>query len=512
MMKVIYSECNDRLWIDVAAILQERSEWEPCYWVGNTQFEHEVKQRFGEICFHSTIDAVKSVPSPAFAPSHPVVLDQPILEELAACESAVLKMMDRMEALGSFSYSERIRHYHRLVTYWLSVIETYQPDVVFFWTIPHMVYDYILYQLCKRAGIPTLMFEVSIALGLSYLRDSVDGETRLEQLYKRLLEENRYEQEIVLTDALESYLNSMSGSYDDVPLYIRFVSKKELYIQNWKTYIQKLFDFENNARYFQKQFNIIRSKLRTPINYIKQSGKLPEHSGMTYFEYRQFRSRVKRQVKKLDQHYHRLTTQHVDLERPYIFVALSYQPEATTSPKGDVFVNMLLMVEMLSKLLPEGWTLYVKEHPAQFDESWAFRAHVARQTYFYDDLAALENVRLVPTTFSSYSLMDHAIAVATVTGTVGWQAVIRAKPVLVFGHPWYRGCEGVLQVNTQEKCQQALAMLQSGFQVDPHKVRLYARALERVGVNLDFEDKMKYAQLSDIANAQSIAAAIANYF
>ena len=512
-MKVIYSECNHQLWLDVAAILEERFGWEPCYWIGSAQFENDVRARFGEVCFHSSMDAVKSIPSPEFQPKHLVVLDKPLLDELAICESTALKMMDRMEALGSFSYQERIRHYHRLVSFWLSVIETYQPERVLFSTIPHMVYDYVFYHLCKMFEIPTLMFEESIALGLSFLRDSIDGSTQIGTLYQQLLQKHRYEQEFLLSDPLERYLNSLSGDYDDVPLYIRFVSKSEIYAQNTtEAFFRKLLDFKNYSGYLAKQLGILQQKIRPPINYLKQSTKLPEKSRMSNLEYRWFHWKARRRVKKLARHYHQRTTKEIDIDKPYLYVALSYQPEATTSPKGDVFVHMELMVAMLSKLVPQGWMLYVKEHPSQFDTSWAFRAHSARREYFYDDLAALKNVALVPTSFSSYNLIDQSIAVATVTGTVGWQAVIRGKPVLVFGSPWYQGCEGVFQVNNQQMCLEALEQLQEGYSVDRRKVRLYAHALEEVSLNLAFEDKMQTAQLADVADAGSIADAIATYF
>ncbi len=511
-MKVIYSECNHQLWLDVAAILDERSGWEPCYWIGSSQFENEIRLCFEDVCFHSSMDAVKSIPSPEFQPTCPAVPDKPLLDNLAVCESTALKMMDRMEALGSFSYQERIRHYHRLVSYWLSVIEVYQPERVIFSTIPHMVYDYVFYYLCQLFEIPTLMFEESIALGLSFLRDSIDGRTNIETLYQHLLHENRHEQDIVLSEELDVYLTSLTGKYDDVPLYIRYVSKDDIYTQSsWKANIKKLIDIKNYSNYFAKQLKILGQKIRPPMNYLKQRSVLPENSGMSNIEYRWFRWKARLRVKKLAKHYYQRTTHEVDLTKPYLYVALSYQPEATTSPKGDVYVHMELMVAMLSKLIPENWMLYLKEHPAQFDASWAFRAHSARMEYFYDDLVALDNVALLPTSFSSYDLIDQSMAVATVTGSVGWQAVIRGKPVIAFGYPWYQGCEAVFQVNSEQKCFEAIEQLQAGYSVDERKVRLYAHALEEVSLNLAFEDKMQTVQLIDVATADSIAVALEAY-
>ena len=46
----------------------------------------------------------------------------------------------------------------------------------------------------------------------------------------------------------------------------------------------------------------------------------------------------------------------------------------------------------------------------------------------------------------SFTLMTNAIAVSTVTGTVGWEAAVRKKPVVIFGLVWYERMKGVLRV------------------------------------------------------------------
>jgi len=217
-------------------------------------------------------------------------------------------------------------------------------------------------------------------------------------------------------------------------------------------------------------------------------------------------------MKRLEKYYHSLTTAEVDLDKPFVYVALSYQPEATTSPKGDFYVHLDLMVDMLSKSIPEGWMLYVKEHPSQFDQSWTHRSQSARDKYIYDDMASLDNVRLIPTSYPSYDLLDHSAAVATVTGSVGWQGVNRSKPVLVFGNPWYLGCEGVLSVRNHDDCLKAVEKVRKGYQLDDKKVQVFAAALEKVGLKLDLEEKTKMAQESYMANAETISEMMQQYY
>ncbi|MBM3145369.1 MAG: hypothetical protein FJ010_10430 [Chloroflexi bacterium] len=510
-MNVIYSECSEKIWVDVAEILSARLGWKPCYWIGSPVVEGEVKQRFEEICFHSTIDAVKGIASPDFQGAESGILDQPLLEQLGECERTVLKMMDRMEALGSFPYQERLRHYHRLVAYWLSVLKTYQPEMIFFLYIPHMVFDYILYELCRLFGIRTLMFEVSNVLSYAYLRESIDGNTDLKTGYRQMMQTKAGD--VALSEEIEAYLSSLRGDYDDVPLYVRYVSKEDIYHrQDGKSGFQRLFDFRNYPVMLTKQLSVMKSKFRTPDNYIKQPGRTPERSNLKGFEYRLFRRKAVRRVDRLAKRYQRMVVGEVDLDHPYVFLALSYQPEATTSPKGKVFSHLLLMVEMIAKTLPDGWLLYIKEHPAQFDHSWAFRSHNSRTESFYEDLAAMENVRLIPLSSSSYDLVDHSKAVATATGTVGWQAVNRGKPALVFGHPWYEGCEGIFSISSKEDCLGAFAAIRAGYKVNDRNVRLFVAALEKLGHKLDVIDQMRNVELIDPATAESLALAIEQFY
>jgi hypothetical protein len=72
--------------------------------------------------------------------------------------------------------------------------------------------------------------------------------------------------------------------------------------------------------------------------------------------------------------------------------------------------------------------------------------------------------------------------VATGTGTSGWEGRVRGKPVLVFGHAWYKLCDGVFHVPTESACRAALKEIAAGFKPDPHKLRVFLRALEEVCV------------------------------
>jgi hypothetical protein len=147
-VRVIYSECSSAFWIDAAEKLAYDIGWEPCYWVSADDIASLVRQRFPNIVFHSNLDAVRGIAPAEYADLRPEALNGPELNELADCQVTALHMMDRLDALGSFRFDERVRLYHRLLSHWLSVLNQTCPDFVVFSQAPHLVYDYVLYSLC----------------------------------------------------------------------------------------------------------------------------------------------------------------------------------------------------------------------------------------------------------------------------------------------------------------------------------------------------------------------------
>jgi len=119
----------------------------------------------------------------------------------------------------------------------------------------------------------------------------------------------------------------------------------------------------------------------------------------------------------------------------YVYFPLHLQPELTTAALGDDYADQLLALERLSAWLPDDYMIYVKENPKQTEKQ--------RGPFFYKRLAALKNVRLLARDENSVELIQNSIAVATITGTAGWEALFYGKPVIIFGAAWYREFPGV---------------------------------------------------------------------
>ena len=195
----------------------------------------------------------------------------------------------------------------------------------------------------------------------------------------------------------------------------------------------------------------------------------------------------------------------VDLSVPYVYVALHFQPERTTSALGGAFANQLLMVDLIARTVPPGWRVYVKEHPSQFYPKFA--GERGRFPGYYEGLARIPGVHLVPLTLSPFDLIDGARAVATVTGSSGWEALARGVPVLLFGFgAWYKDVEGAFYVPTEAACRAAFDRLRNGYTIDETQLRRFMRAVDRVAVRADMGYRTPDELESGIGHDESVNA------
>ena len=502
-VKAIFSECSMPLWLDVAERLTQEHSWEPCYWIALPDFEQPVKKKFPNVVFHSTLDAIRGIDAPDCTNLKFPPLDQPLLEDLSFCESIALQMMNRMDPGGIFGYEERVRLYHHHVRYWTAVLNHFNPDVVISPVAPHVVYDYVLYELCKKENIRSMMFMQTTLVPLIYPVNNFESESNsLSSLYKSMLKSrNNDVKAVTLSEHAEEYLSKISQDYSSaIPFYMAS-HKEQQFIGRYIT--KKVLQEPHYISHIRLQFSRGR--------YIKQKGKKIEDSDVRGWKYLLYVFEGTRKKNRLKRYYNKLM-QEADFDCPYIYVPLHYQPERSTSPEGGVFANQLLMVELLSTCAPEGWSIYVKENPVQFQAVTA-TGECSRTIDFYDDLAALPNVTIVPISTSSFELIDNSMAVATVTGTAGWEAVLRGKPTLIFGHAWYKGCEGVFYTPTKDMCRYALSKIQAGYIVDNKLVRLFVHALEQVSVRgYVGPAHEKVAGISHEENVAALTDAIHDFF
>lgn len=127
----------------------------------------------------------------------------------------------------------------------------------------------------------------------------------------------------------------------------------------------------------------------------------------------------------------------------YIYMPLHLIPESSTLVGAPFFINELTIIEAVSKSLPAGVYLYVKEHQSMLGE---------RAFSFYKKIKELPNVKLVQMNYYTdpKPWIVNSLGVITITGTSGYEAAMLGKPAFVFGDVIYNIIQGVIRVRSFE--------------------------------------------------------------
>jgi hypothetical protein len=399
-------------------------------------------------------------------------LDEETIYKMSNCEAVVLKMMDRLSSVP-ITYEERKRLYLRHLRYWNHITLHENIDLFLNSNIPHEIYDFIIYTLCKLKNIPCLLTTYSPIDGVIFISDDWEKEpaTSIAKNYNQIISQNP--ERILLSERFRNHLTrQISLEEDPVPWYMASnfnpnITKYKLGKSNFTS----LFALIKIA--FESQ-EVIGKVIKKSIKKLQGIGK-------------------KREQRKIFSFYEYNTT-NPDLSQKYIYVALHYQPECTTSPMAGAFVDQILIVQMIASFLPPDIYIYVKEHP--------FQTSHCRTISFYRDLLAIPQVRLISSKYSSFRLLDNCLAVATATGTAGWEGLFRQKPVLMFGHYIYQYAPKVFPIHSMKDCREAIDRItKDNAKPSLYEMEVYLKAMENHAI-IAYAD-IAYSSVSQITSEEN---------
>jgi hypothetical protein len=518
-VRVVALEWNLPMLIDVLVELSKRYGWELVYCVSEGT-ETQFKRHFPSAIYHDTVDARFGRPPPELRDMPVGTIDQPTFEALGSMQLLALKQMNRQELLGGFALHDRIILFNRLTGYWSAVFDKFQPDVLINPNPPHVVYDYIAHAVARSRGVRTIMFEWLTSTGLLAATDDFgDGVPSVMEAYRRLCA-NPPAEPVVLSERMEEHWRGLRGDYERAKPFgftinqaagiaAAQATQRKIFLKHARSALTLLLRDPRRLRSLPQELAraaLIATAPPTVAGHYQgrffKTGEVPPELARRVDRYR------RQHVNAVKSYYDSLATA-PDLEAPYVYVALHAQPERSTNPNGGVFDEQDVMIGLIASAVPKGWRIYVKEHPGQF---FPFLPDNGRWTTTYDAMLEHPGVSFVPRNTSSFDLIDNAKAVASISGTACWEAVVRGIPALVFGEAWYKGCEGTYNVRSCSDCKHAVARIAAGARPDPEAVRLFLRAIEEVCVAAYVNDEdATIARISPEENVALLAQTI-NYF
>lgn len=259
-------------------------------------------------------------------------------------------------------------------------------DLVIFNRSPHYEGDFVLYLVAKTLGIRTLIMQQSLL-------------------------PNKFFYFFNISD-YGKFATSQNLFSDSASFLVRRRAEKELFYMNSR-------GRKNRLQWKAYQFMYPEYQLMKDVFF--RAGKM--HAVIRYAHKRRFLRDMAR-----------LVTRSPELTKPFIYFPLHMQPELTTSVFGGPYSDQILAIEDLCAIIPEGWRIYVKENPKQ--------KYSMRGAEFFRRLERIQKAVYVDANFSTYRLLEASKLVATVTGTVGWEAITGGKNVVYFGNTWYEGLPG----------------------------------------------------------------------
>lgn len=482
-MRAFYNTCVADPWIQVAQKLRDENSWEPVYWNGyhDDNSRNLVPEAFPDIIYHPYHFGWKGIYPEAVQHRYAEgALDLDFLNSIASEELLALRMMDRMDFdRYSFNTMERQRHFRNMLRYWSACLDWLKPDLVISSVVPHRVFDYALYLLCRYRNIPFLTFRESAFPGRWIpVTDIRSIGNILTEGYAQQRQSDLSANELKSTlpeDMLERYQKVLADYNTAEPDYMkRHVTshkKSAGVVGLTKKFIADLRD--GRELYLGEE-----GFIKKGMSYLKVRDAAPEDSRMSILKYAQLKIKNNRYKKELRAHYDSLVTE-PDWHKPYVILNLHYQPEMTSNPSGGIFADQALSVDLLSRYLPADWLIYVKEHRSQFYAHT--EGHTSRLKTFYDDLVKFPQVRLLPMSTDPFVSIKNARAVATITGTTGWEGMVMGKPVVIFGLAWYEKYKGVLRI-TDESSAEKLADFIEQFQFNEKGLMAYLSAFAQVSM------------------------------
>jgi len=395
-----------------------------------------------------------------------IVLDKDILERLHVYETTAMEIINRWRRsiTADESYLSLKKSFYKYLEYWINIIFTNNIKLFAIATEPHVPMTYVPYMICKSYGIPVILlnmlpFITGQKINCYFETDLGRFDRGFYDRYQQLcLQFENNNDPIELSPVLEGYF-SMYGrdnaKVDRVVLYKEkptIISKINDYIERSKLYIT------------QRRYRVLMNKV-------------------AYYLKANFDSKpLLRYIESLEED---------PQEEKFFVFFLHYQPENTTLPNGGVFVDQMLVIDMISKCLPKGIMLYVKEHPA----FWAITEHQesmreTRDKEFYSRIISKNNVRLIKHSCSSLDLLDQCLGVVNITGTAGYEAMFKGVPNIVFGYAGYSNYKYVYNVNTIEDCQKAInSILTCPEGGSLRDIRIFLKALEPDVFSYGSDDK-----------------------
>ena len=357
----------------------------------------------------------------------------------------ILKMMDRMDHIGTFNRLDRESLIYRLTTFWFEKIKLLKPDVLIFCDAPHTHETFSLFYIGKYLNIPILLIRQWSIFPCIYLTTIVGQHESVVKRFKPEISDQ------VVFKYMNAYFQKISNRNENLkyePIYLAQ--------QRNKTGLSIHFIFKRIGEYFyQGQISklLLKILLVSKNSIIKKIQPIFDDLTFKRYFYHDFKNQINISnwsIKKIiSNRRNRLIRKYLMLSNTlslkelsscdFVYYAMHYEPECSTNPEGNDFYDQFIALVALRDWIPKNIKIVIKEHPSQFYKYSGASGYLGRSGFFYDAVNDLKNVSFVRVEQESFDLIKNSLFVVTITGTVAIEAALTGKKAVYFGDPWFKG-------------------------------------------------------------------------
>lgn len=306
-----------------------------------------------------------------------------------------------------------------LIINYMDYICGINPKFMFYHSTPHNIYSWVFGKVCELMGIPVYISKRSALPWRSFLTKGINE-------YDIIPIKNNFDD----TKVINEFIKVNSGNFADAisPYEKKGIEARKGKFWSWKAEFQFAMKADTLAKklFVRPMISIFR---KYPLYKYYQSLAINNYNGK------------------------------------YVVVFLHYQPERTSLPEGFNFTQQLHLVRTLRLGLPKDVAILIKEHPATFVGHFDMRCRIKE---FYKLITQFDNTKLLDISSDSFTIIDNAMAVATMTGTAGAQSMVRGVPVLAFGKAPYLDAPDCYPIYNVEDVQNAFIKIQESSKEDVH--------------------------------------------
>ena len=292
------------------------------------------------------------------------------------------------------------------------ILDEVKPDflIMAYTTLQH---NHLFYKICQAHGVKILMF------GQSYLRN------------RWIISSNNYSIDHAEYDEKHNF-----GSISKIQNYIKKYDATQQLFSYTKT-------FQNSKlKYLQSALKYLfsdNSNVKTHFTYY----------GRTKFAV--LRITLINEIKKKFRQYfiNKNLIRNIENKKPFIYFALQSEPERALLIGAALFTDQIKVITNIAKSLPNGYNLYVKEHPLMYFRDW-------RSISYYKQIMSLPNVTLIHPSVKSDYIIKRSSLVISINSTSALEAGFYNKPSITLANQDFSYLPFVHQIKTLQELPDAI--------------------------------------------------------